>query len=311
MLSFYGVTFVLFVLHFRPFCFHQSRGPSFDRSSICMHPGNHTQLPNNCLYLLVFCLFFVSWKVSLFPSIMYHCRFLHCRCVSALSTLPKRTTPLTEPSSGQYLPALACHEILSRSFVNSTMMACEHVCGSTTGCARSGLLWNRAFVKGACSRPSCSTSSSRYKRSLRAFQGRQRHYGRFGAFEEENGGRGGGEATAREPALVMPLWGVFYADDAGVVSQSPEQLRKMMGVIMSCARHLASPYWRPRLRSCVYTRRSARVHRHIQHRGSGPGIQSNERVCIPRWDCQPQYHPVHRGRPANMQCMVQLLEVHP
>ena len=30
----------------------------------------------------------------------------------------------------------------------------------------------------------------------------------------------------------MPLWGMLYADDAGVVSQSPEQLRKMMGVIV-------------------------------------------------------------------------------
>ena len=41
------------------------------------------------------------------------------------------------------------------------MAACEHACGSATGSARSGLLWNRAFVKGACSRPSCSTPSSR------------------------------------------------------------------------------------------------------------------------------------------------------
>ena len=41
------------------------------------------------------------------------------------------------------------------------MAACEHACGSATGSARSGLVWNRAFVKGACSRPSCSTPSSR------------------------------------------------------------------------------------------------------------------------------------------------------
>ena len=81
-------------------------------------------------------------------------------CMYALSTLPKRTTPLIEPSSGQYSSVLACHRKLSRSFVNSTM-ACEHACGSTTGCARGGSLWNKAFVKGACSRPSCSTSSSR------------------------------------------------------------------------------------------------------------------------------------------------------
>ena len=41
-----------------------------------------------------------------------------------------------------------------------------------------------------------------------------------------------------------------YAGDAGVVSQSPEQLRKMMGVIMVV--------W--------------------------PGVQPNARVRIPRWD---------------------------
>ena len=41
-----------------------------------------------------------------------------------------------------------------------------------------------------------------------------------------------GEATAGESVLATPLWGMFYADDAGVVSQSPEQLRKIMGVIV-------------------------------------------------------------------------------
>ena len=58
----------------------------------------------------------------------------------ALSTLPKRTTPLTKPSSGQYSPVLACHRIWSRSLVNSTS-ACEHACGSTTGYARGDSQW--------------------------------------------------------------------------------------------------------------------------------------------------------------------------
>ena len=31
--------------------------------------------------------------------------------INALSTLPKRTTPLIEPSSGQYSPVLACHRL--------------------------------------------------------------------------------------------------------------------------------------------------------------------------------------------------------
>ena len=31
-----------------------------------------------------------------------------------------------------------------------------------------------------------------------------------------------GETTAGESVLATPLWGMLYADDAGVVSQSPE-----------------------------------------------------------------------------------------
>ena len=46
------------------------------------------------------------------------------------------------------------------------------------------------------------------------------------------GGGGRGEATVGESVLATPLWGMLYADDAGVVSQSPEQLRKMTGVIV-------------------------------------------------------------------------------
>ena len=41
-----------------------------------------------------------------------------------------------------------------------------------------------------------------------------------------------GEATVGELVLATPLWGMLYADDAGVISQSPEQPRKMMEVIV-------------------------------------------------------------------------------
>ena len=44
------------------------------------------------------------------------------------------------------------------------------------------------------------------------------------------GGRGG--ATVGESALATPLWGIPYTDDARVVSQSREQLRNMMGLIV-------------------------------------------------------------------------------
>ena len=38
-----------------------------------------------------------------------------------------------------------------------------------------------------------------------------------------------GVATLGEPVLATSLWGMLYADDARVVSQSPKKLRKMMG----------------------------------------------------------------------------------
>ena len=49
---------------------------------------------------------------------------------------------------------------------------------------------------------------------------------------KKKGARGRGETAAGESALAAPRWSMLYADDAGVVSQSPEQLRKMMGVIV-------------------------------------------------------------------------------
>ena len=113
-------------------------------------------------------------------------------------------------------------------------MVCEHACGSTTGCARSGSLWNKAFVKGAFSRPSFQHFlRGGYKRDLHAFQGRKRHHGRFGAPEKEKGGGGAGGSNCRRVGPgAMPLWGMLYADDAEVVSQSPEQLRQIIGVIV-------------------------------------------------------------------------------
>ena len=49
---------------------------------------------------------------------------------------------------------------------------------------------------------------------------------------KKKGARERREATAGGSVLATPLWGMLYADDAGIVSQSPEQLRKMMGVIV-------------------------------------------------------------------------------
>ena len=71
-----------------------------------------------------------------------------------------------------------------------------------------------------------------YKRGLHAFQGGQRHHGRLVHLRKNRGVGGRGEATAGKSVLVTPLWGMLYADDAGVVLRSHEQLRKMMGVIV-------------------------------------------------------------------------------
>ena len=49
---------------------------------------------------------------------------------------------------------------------------------------------------------------------------------------KKRGAGGRGEATVKESVLATPLWGMLYADDAGVVSQLPGQLKKMMGVIV-------------------------------------------------------------------------------
>ena len=49
---------------------------------------------------------------------------------------------------------------------------------------------------------------------------------------KKRGAGGRGEVTAGESVLATSLWGILYADDARVVSRSPEQLRKIVGVIV-------------------------------------------------------------------------------
>ena len=68
-------------------------------------------------------------------------------------------------------------------------------------------------------------------------------YTRFGAdegimdalvgLEKKAGAVERGETTSREPAPATSLWGMLYADDAGVISKSLEQVRKIMVVIVT------------------------------------------------------------------------------
>ena len=77
-------------------------------------------------------------------------------------------------------------------------MACEHACGSTTGCARGG---SRGATPSSRVRapapPAQHLLRGGYKRDLHAFQGGQRHHGRFGTPEEEKGGGGAGGSNCR------------------------------------------------------------------------------------------------------------------
>ena len=128
---------------------------------------------------------------------------------------------------------------------------------------------------------------------------------------KKRGAGGRGEAIVGESALATPLWCMLYADDAGVVSQSPEQLRKMMGVIVVVCAAFGLTVSEAKTGHMFTREGDAGVHRHIQRRGSGPDVQPDERVCIPRGKRQTKCRPVHRGRPARTQRMVQLPEVHP
>ena len=92
---------------------------------------------------------------------------------------------------------------------------------------------------------------------------------------KKRGAGGQREATAGESVLATPLWGMLHADDAGVVSQSPGQLMKMMGVIVVV--------FAAKTEITCFTRvGDAGVHRRIQRIDSGPCVQPDERVCIPR-----------------------------
>ena len=81
-----------------------------------------------------------------------------------------------------------------------------------------------------------------YKRGLLTFQFGQMHHGHFGTPEEENGGGGGGGKQLSESQSCRRRFGVCFT----------------LTIPGSCARRLASPCRRPRLRTCVYARRVCR-----------------------------------------------------
>lgn len=68
-------------------------------------------------------------------------------------------------------------------------------------------------------------------------RGGQRHHGGLGEpLRKETGAAEPGLAMAGDPALMALLWGMLFAEDAAIVSQSSEQPRKITVVVVAvCA----------------------------------------------------------------------------
>ena len=121
-----------------------------------------------------------------------------------------------------------------------------------------------------------------------------------------------GDATAGESALATPLWDILCAGNAGVVSQSPAQLRKMMGVIVVvCAAFGLTVSEAKTEIICSRAKGMPESTATFSVEAAGQVYnQTNEFLCL-GGERQPQCRTVHRGRPAHTQRMVQLPEVHP
>lgn len=61
----------------------------------------------------------------------------------------------------------------------------------------------------------------------------------FMSLRNKIGAGGRGVATGEDSALATSTWGILQADDTAVVSESPEQLRKIMVVIVTASERLA------------------------------------------------------------------------
>ena len=103
---------------------------------------------------------------------------------------------------------------------------------------------------------------------------------------------------------------MIYADDAEVVSQSPEKLRKMMGVIVVvCAAFGLTVSEAKTEIMCSRVKETPESIATFSVEAAGQVYnKTNEFVYL---GGKPQCRPVHRGRPARTQHMVQLPEVHP
>ena len=121
----------------------------------------------------------------------------------------------------------------------------------------------------------------------------------------------GGVYCRRVTPGAMPLWGMLYADDAEVVSQSPEQLRKIIGVIVvECAAFGRT----------VSEAKTEIISLRVKGMSESTAIFSVEAAgkCTTKrtslytsGERQRQCRPVYRSGPAHVQRMVQIPKVYP
>ena len=102
---------------------------------------------------------------------------------------------------------------------------------------------------------------------------------------------------------------MLYADDAGVVSQSPEQLGKMVGVIVVACAAVGRPVSEAKIKMMHLRKKGMPGSTTIFSVKAAEQVynQTNEFLYLGGTSTRP----VHRGQPVNTQCMVQLPEVHP
>ena len=156
-------------------------------------------------------------------------RFVVCLFIK----LTKAYDSLTEQSSAQYSPVLEGHRMGSRDSSiprwHASIRAARRQCvlgvwfavklGLCQGCVLAPLLLNIIFA------PFISEAYTRFNAEKDIMDA-------LVHLRKKKGAGGRGKVTAGEQVLVTPLWGMLYVDDAGVVSQSPEQLRKMMRAVV-------------------------------------------------------------------------------
>ena len=131
ILFFPGVTFALFFVFVSfsfssPSCFHGSRGPSLNRSLICMRPDSYTQLPNSCLRLFLFWFlsFFLShWRYRFFRVILYLCRFLFVQRVRRTFFFPFRTVFFYFVATSWILYISLCDNSINQSVNQSLLLS--------------------------------------------------------------------------------------------------------------------------------------------------------------------------------------------